>query len=426
MDQYIYWVWLSLAVTPGSDTFAKLLSESQDPYHIYKFDADTLRSLIGARSKDFSALLDKNLDKAEEVLSFCNKKNIGLLVYDDPLYPRSLKYIKNPPVMLYYRGKLPDFNKNFCVSVVGTRWLSAYGRKNSFAISYDLARAGAIIVSGMALGIDGVAHAGAIAAGAPTVALLGSGIDVCYPSQHKKLAREIVKNGAVLTEYPLGTPPEKYNFPIRNRLISGLSGVTFVVEGKERSGAMSTARHAKEQERALYALPGNVGNINSQLTNLLIKNGARLCTCADDIVRDFETSSLGRLNPFELAKPSSVDMFSVLSELEVSAVSAEDSIFKPSSKRKKKDELPNTVSEPDVAHSDEVSAPAFDMSKLEGFDALTVRIYQKIPSEGECKIESLVEDDLSMRIIMKGLLKLEMGRFVTLLPGERVRRNFFS
>ena len=420
MEELIYWIWLSLACTPGSQTFAALLGKFDTAREIYEADDSSIAAVISSRSRDYEALTNKSLEQAERVLDFCTSKNVGILTYSDEGYPASLRDIPTPPVLLYYRGVLPDFSSLFCISVVGTRRLTEYGKKNSFIISYDLARSGATIVSGMAIGIDGVAHAGAIAAGKSTIAVMGSGIDVCYPKEHRPLAREIVKNGCVFTEYPPGARPDRHNFPVRNRIISGLSGVTLVIEGIERSGALFTARHAKEQGRTVYAVPGNVGNPNSEVCNLLLKNGARVCTCADDIVRDFEMSSLGKLNPFELAKKAPVNMAEVLSMLKIACVSMDDPIFKSSRSKARASQ----THRPDDVPSDEkqltasVSAP-----DLSGFDAKALKIYKKIPLGEECAIESLTDAELTMRDVMKGLLKLEMGKFITVLPGEKVRRN---
>ena len=420
MEELIYWIWLSLACTPGSQTFASLLGKFDTAKEIYEADDSSIAALITSRSRDYEALTSKDLEQAQLVLDFCTSKNVGILTYSDERYPDSLRDIPTPPVLLYYRGVLPDFSKLFCISVVGTRRLTEYGKKNSFTIAYDLARAGATIVSGMAIGIDAVAHAGAIASGKATVAVIGSGIDVCYPKEHRPLAREIVKNGCVFTEYPPGTRPEGHNFPVRNRIISGLSKVTLVIEGKERSGALLTARHAKEQGRTVYALPGNVGNPNSEVCNLLLKNGARVCTCADDIVRDFEMSSMGKLNPFELAKNAPVNMHEVLSMLKIACVTKDDPIFRTPRVNKKSIQTQAPQETPATAVDTAQVAQTQDFS---GFDARALKIYKKIPLGQECTIESLADSELTMRDVMKALLKLEMGKFITVLPGEKVRRN---
>ncbi len=420
MNEQILWIWLSLACTPGTENFSKLISEFKTVDAIYALDEYDLKRVIGSKTSDFSVLLDKDTKKAEKVFEYCVRKNIGILKYSDAEYPESLRSISNPPVLLYYRGILPDFESLFCVSVVGTRRLSEYGLKNAFTISRDLASAGATVVSGMALGVDGVAHAGALSGGGITIAVLGSGIDVCYPADHKLLAREIVKNGCVFTEYAPGTKPEKYNFPRRNRIISGLSKATLVIEGRERSGALITARHAESQGRGLYALPGNVGNTNSELTNLLIKNGAKLCSCADDIVRDFEQGSLGRLNPFLLGSLEPVDILSELRKYSVSAVTPNDPVFK---RKRKASENKETKKEKVEAASEKHSADS-KAPVLDGFDKETLEIYKRIPQGEECSIESLVDSELSLRKVMRGLLRLEMGRFVVMLPGEKVKRSF--
>jgi len=268
--------------------------------------------------------------------------------------------------------------------------------------------------------VDGVAHAGALSINGITIAVLGSGIDVCYPKDHKPLAREIVKNGCVLTEYAPGTAPDRNNFPKRNRLISGLSKATLVIEGREKSGALITARYAQKQERVLYALPGNVGNSNSELTNLLIKNGARLCVSADDIIRDLEESSKGILNPFKLPQIEKIDAYEVLKKYSVSALTSNDRVFKRSRKK--------AATVESAENFGKESAPIENNKNedriMDGFDSDALEIYKKIPQNGECSIESLVDSKLSLRKVMKGLLALEMGRFVVMLPGERVKRSF--
>ena len=412
-----YWIWLSMACTPASDTFRKLLSRYTSAKEIFEASREELTGVIGSRSKDIVALSDKDLSAAERTLAYTEKYNIGIVTYADTEYPESLKEIQNPPVLLYYRGVLPDFRSGFFSAVVGTRRLSEYGRRMAFAIGADLASAGAAVVSGMAVGIDGVAMAGALSLGGCVVAVLGSGIDVCYPKAHKTLAKAIVASGGcVLTEYPPKTRPERYNFPKRNRIISGLCAVTAVIEGSEKSGAMITARYAKEQGRAVYALPGNVDNRESRVTNLLIRDGAKLFMSADDIVRDFEEASAGALNPFALAEHKNPEMFSVLREYKISCVTPSDGIFSPKAKLSRPSRKVKV--EESISESDELAEPT-----LEAFDEKTIKVYKSIPTEGECDIESLAEGDVSLRDVMKCLLKLEMGRFVTLTPGERVKRN---
>ena len=477
MDTMVYWIWLSLACSPSGSTFGKLIKEFDGAREIYEAEGRRISSVIGFRNSDRSALEDKSLEEAEKIYHFCRKHNVGLLPYCDERYPQLLREINNPPVLFYYRGTLPDFDRGLNIAVVGTRRLTEYGRKNAFSISYDLASAGATVVSGMALGIDGVAASGAMAAGGRTVAIIGSGIDVCYPSQHLGLAREIVKNGCVMTEFAPGTKPVKHNFPRRNRIISGLCSATLVIEGEETSGALITARCAKEQGRGVYALPGNVGSKTSQLSNLLLQNGAKACTRAEDILRDFEASHKGVINTFRLKEGHVVDMMASLAHFGAEAVCPGDEIFeiprrrpttsqntsvyaaKASDKPKVSSPVKNNNSsygkkETKASASCDFSrgaagdralaknTEADDEYKAEGrsgviikdtpvainppasFDKLALRVYKKIPSKGKCSLESLVDEEMDLRAVMKCLLKLEMGGFIVMLPGEEVSRKF--
>ena len=421
-NDLLYWIWLSLCCSPDTSTFSKLIYDFTDPKEIFEANDKEISRCIGYRNSDRSALLEKNLDKANEVLNFCLKHKVGILTYADPKYPILLRDIKTPPVLLYYRGTLPDFNGKFLVAAVGTRTLSDYGRRNSFKISYDLAAAGAVIVSGMAVGIDGVSLAGALEAGGTTVAVIGSGIDVCYPIQHLTLAREIVKKGCVLTEYAPGTPPNKYNFPKRNRIISGLCSATVVFEGRERSGALITARCAKEQGRAVFALPGNVDTRHGEASNLILKNGGKICTKAEDILEPFIEDFGSNINPFNLPKSFNVNITSVLSKYAVAAVCQGDGIFVPSrafssksAKTKAKENTPPTDEIAITVHEQDISSAGLSRKAMD--------IYKKIPLNGSCSVESLVDDEIGLRDVMKELLKLEINHFVVMLPGEMVSRK---
>ena len=421
MQDLVYWIWLSLALTPGSDTFRKLLDKFDTAEAVYFASEQDIISCIGSRSRDFKSIKDKELTEALRIKDFCETKGVGILTYADNEFPQSLREIDTPPVLLYYRGKLPDFNTACMISMVGTRRLTDYGRKNAFRIGHDLAKVGAYIVSGMALGIDGVSHAGALSAGGINVAFLGSGIDVCYPPQHKRLAREIVKTGCVMTEYAPGSKPDKYNFPRRNRLIAGISAATVAIEGRETSGAIITARYAKKYGKTVYALPGNVDNKTSEVTNLLIKNGAKLITSADDIVRDFEFVYTGIINPFNLTDKIDFNMNDVFAEFEISCVCASDKIFSPPKSKGKKANGKKDKVEDESAQIEAQEAMA--SPEPTGFDKETLRIYKKIPADGECTVDSLADGNDKMPSVMKALLKLEMGGFVVMLPGEKVKRN---
>lgn len=430
MSNKLYWIWLSLAVTAGTETFKKLIGSFSDAEEIFRLNEIELERVLGKRARDIEALSNKSLKEAEEVLNFCESKKVGILLYSDKEYPEAFRKISTPPVLLYYRGTLPDFNSECFVSVVGTRSLSPYGRRNAFSISYDLGVCGATVVSGMARGIDGVAHAGALASGAKTVAFLGCGINVCYPDDHITLAREIVKSGCILTEYPPSTKPYGYNFPIRNRLIAAVSCSTVLIEGKERSGASITASLAKEFGKKVYALPGNVDSDNSTASNNSIQNGARLITDAYDIIEDFEFKYPGKLYLSKAKSRIDADMDKALSLYKVSCVSAADEIFRPSRRAKS-----NSEGAPEVRKEKEAPAPVDNISgaydpeaeykKISevGITGDAMKLYMKIPYESSCSIDDLVDETFGISDVLINLQKLEILGFVTLVSGERVKRK---
>lgn len=426
MDDLVYSIWLSLALTPGKDSFKKLSEFFSCAEDIYHADEDEIAKCIGTRSDDFNALLNKSIENAERILSYCQKKNIGLLSYYDKEFPNSLREIDNPPVLLYYRGVLPDFNSQCFVSVVGTRRLTDYGRRNAFYIGRDLAKCGIKVVSGLAVGIDGVATAGALSTGSSTVAFLGSGINVCYPEGHITLAREIVKNGCVLTEYPPDTKPDGRNFPVRNRLISGVSCASIIIEGGVRSGSMITARNAKKQGRAVYALPGNVDNKTSEVSNILIKNGAKLITSAYDVIKDFEFVYTGKINPFNLDDKFEVRMHDVLSQYKVQCVTHSDKEFRVSGVKKRSEPAVKSIIEEESELESPQQKPAERTEKSfteAGFDKTAFKIYMKIPTEGSVPYSSLCDETNDMRTVMRALFQLDLGNFIEMLPGERVKRK---
>ena len=322
---YLYWIWLSLRFGPGGGGFVEVLEAFGDPYNAYIADGRELAVRLGADSPLVDRLRDKDITEARRIYDFCTARGVSILTYGDIDYPARLKTIQHPPILLYYVGTLPSFNRKLCVAMVGTRRMSEYGKRMAYKISYELASAGAVIVSGMALGCDAVAASGAIAADGQTVAVLGSGIDVVYPRQHLKLMEIITQHGAVMTEYPPGTPPVGAHFPVRNRIISGLCQGTLAVEGNLHSGALLTVGHAIKQGRQVFAIPGNVGESTSEGTNELIRNGASVVLEAGDLLDFYEVTHKEVLNldRYRTAKLHSSLNEEVLLRLGISARLAE-------------------------------------------------------------------------------------------------------
>ncbi len=286
-DGTIYWIWLAERLGAANKHAQELLKRFGSVFEIYRADAEQLTGFDRDGNEKFGVLADKKLDDAERILHVCDKQNIEIIPLDDERYPSRLRQIQDPPIVLYARGLMPQFDRLLCIGVVGTRKMSEYGCHSAYKISYGLASAGVITVSGMALGVDSISACAALAAGGHTVAVLGSGVDRPYPQRHRLLYEELVRRGTVLSEYSPGSAPTRYTFPQRNRIISGLCQGTFIVEGDFDSGAMITARDALVQGRELFALPGNVGSPNSNGTNALIRDGAHPVLRAEDILNEF-------------------------------------------------------------------------------------------------------------------------------------------
>lgn len=287
----IYWHLLNLAPGIGPQKFFSLLERFETVEKIWQANARELGEVLGKGSKTLAKFLDfrDKINLKAEIEKLATKQ-IKLLTWDDEKYPLNLRYIYSPPPVLYYKGDLGLLTKQ-AVAIVGSRKATVYGRKVAEKLSYDLAQNGIVVVSGMARGIDSMAHLGALKAQGATIAVLGCGLDIVYPRENIKLMTEIISKGLVLTEFPPGTPPNAANFPRRNRIISGLSMGIVVVEAAEKSGSLITADLALEQGKDVFAVPGPVGSPYSKGTNQLIKQGAKLVENAEDILEEFNISS---------------------------------------------------------------------------------------------------------------------------------------
>lgn len=254
-----------------------------------------------------------NPDKEFEKLI---KNNINLITILDKDYPKLLKEIYSPPAVLYIRGKLEP-NDEFSLGIVGSRLLSSYGHQAAPEITYNLAKSGLTIISGLAKGIDAIAHRSALKANGRTIAILGSGIDQqsIYPRINKNLADEIVSNGALISEFPIGTQPKAQHFPQRNRIISGLSLGVLLIEASQKSGSLITAKYALEQNRDVFAIPGSIFSQTSSGTNNLIKMGAKLVTEANDILEELNLSLITEFKENREILPDSKEEELILKEL---------------------------------------------------------------------------------------------------------------
>ncbi len=286
--------WLALAITPGLSPRRafELVECFETPGAVLAASRAELR-VAGLEEATADALRDAP-ERARREIRTLAAAGATVVAWGEPGYPERLRHIPEPPLTLAVRGAF-DGADELAVAVVGTRRASEYGRRVAEGLAGGLARAGLTVVSGLAAGIDAAAHRAALAAGGRTIAVLGTGIDLVYPSWHAELAGAIAAAGALVSEFPCGAPPHAHHFPRRNRIISGLSLGTIVVEAAERSGSLITAAYAVEQNRQVYAVPGPVGVARHHGPHRLIQQGARLVTRVEDVVEDLAPALLPRL-----------------------------------------------------------------------------------------------------------------------------------
>lgn len=280
-----YWVWLQQIPELGTGKFHLLLKRFGDPREVYEATDAEIRSaekLIGAKAMHgiLTSRRECDLDAAEKI---CSSGNVSVLTMKDADYPPLLKMIPVPPVVLYLMGKLPD-SKKPALAIVGSRRATAYGYEAARKLAGEMASLDIAVISGLARGIDGMAHRGALEHDGYTLGVLGCGIDIVYPRENEGLFRQMSATGGIMSEYPPGMPPFPGFFPVRNRIISGISDGVLVIEAGRKSGALITVDHALEQGREVFALPGNIDSKTSEGTNHIIQQGAHMVTSAQDIV----------------------------------------------------------------------------------------------------------------------------------------------
>jgi len=278
-----YWLALTSINGLGGNGLQALIDVFGGPRKVFSASFEALCSVPGIGKTIARRIRDyQGWNRQERDLQCCAKANIAIMTRQDPLYPPLLAHIYDAPALLFAKGTLHENEK--CIAVVGSRMASTYGMFVTERLCRELALQGITVVSGMARGIDSAAHRGAISGKGRTLAVLGNGLDIVYPPENLSLSRSIADHGALLTEYPIGTPPRRNNFPARNRIISGIALGVVVVEASERSGSLITARFALEQGREVFAIPGTIDSPGSKGTHKLLKDGAKLVETVDDIL----------------------------------------------------------------------------------------------------------------------------------------------
>ena len=414
----VHWIWL--AHRPKLSDWSKrmLLEHFRDPEEIYYADAATLGQCVELNAEGTESLKDKDLASCQEILEQCSRLNLHILTMQDAAYPGKLKNISDPPLVLYYKGQLPQFDENPVIGVVGTRKASAYGLTAAKRMGYQIAKCGGIVVSGMAYGIDGMAMSGALTAGKETVGVLGCGADIVYPVSNRNLFRDVERYGCIISEFAPGTPPAKWNFPKRNRIISGLSNGVLVVEAPEKSGALITANLALEQGRDVFVVPGNIDQPGFVGSNRLLRDGGTVVSSGWDILSEYEALYPGKIR--EDGDPCHIT--ADLQEAEKVAAQQE----KPQPKVAQKPKLPGNKRDVqkdfkkkaiDKSSSGSYSDVNDLLSRLSGDE----RIVAAALKNGERLVDDVIaETGLSTGRILAVLTMLELKGVIRRLPGKRI------
>ncbi len=432
LETRLFQIWLSLRCRTVNHALQACLEAFGTPYDLYAADDAELESVV-KDEKLLKALKDKDLTQADRILKDCKEKGISILFWQDEAYPLSLKSIADPPLLLYYMGAWQDINRHLCIGVVGSRTAGEYAKAMAYQLSYELAAVGGIVVSGMALGVDAVAAAGALASGGKTIAVLACGVDIAYPSGHATLKRYVEKKGVVISEYPPGTRAQKYYFPARNRIISGLSQGVLVVQAAKGSGALITADYAIRQGRDVFALPGQVGDKDFEGANQLLRDGAVFVQDVTDILKRYELlfADVLQMSKLKIAKATSAVDEAFCRSLEVQCKRVRENV--PTTEERhtipvasvpKVSPVAKTSATPSVM---EERTPPPPPPKHEGdrsesiLATLTDRqreMFEKMPLDKAVDISYMVREGFTVPEVLASMTILASKGLVSLLPGS--------
>jgi len=414
----IHWIWLAHRTGLSDRMKVRVLQHFQDPEDSYYADGESYRHIDGITPEAVQALQDKDLTCAETILETCRREGLHLLTFQDAAYPSKLKNIADPPILLYYKGQLPDFDALPVIGVVGTRKASAYGMQTAKRMGYQIGKCGGIVVSGMAYGIDGMAMSGALTADQITVGVLGCGADLVYPLSNRALFRDVEQYGCILSEFAPGTPPAKWTFPKRNRIISGLSNGVLVVEAPEGSGALITANHALEQGRDVFVVPGNIDQPGFVGSHRLLRDGATLVSSGWDILSEYEALYPDKIHredapSHQRVYPDELKKITEEAEKPVPKVAQKPALPGKNRPLKKILEKKTIDKEPKDAYSDVNTAlPKLSEQEQKIVDAL---------ASGERLVDDVIaETGLSTGKILALLTMLELKGVIKRLPGKRI------
>ena len=391
-----YWVWLAeLPGLKGPSRLA-LLRHFGSPEDIFFADREELLLAEDVPPGQAELALNRDLSAADRILADCQRLGQRILTIQDAEYPQRLRNIFDPPLVLYVKGRMPAVDEEAAIAVVGTRECTPYGVASAERLSQELAASGAVVVTGLAKGVDAAAARGALRAGGTVVGVTGNGLDVYYPWESRDLYDDVAAAGVLLSEYPPGSEPEKHHFPARNRIMSGLSVAALVVEAPERSGALITARLALEQGREVYAVPGPIDAPDSVGCNRLIRDGAGLAAEGWDILRDFQERFPEKLRP-----AGKLPAWTPL----------------PTRRRAEPRRKPEPAPEPE-------KAPALRAVSREGLTDDQIALLGVLEPEGPIQVDDLIESTgIPARRVSSALTMLEIDGCVQQHDGKRYTRT---
>lgn len=409
-DQTIYWVWLQQAIGYASNKILPVLCR-------YTFAEDFYGASIKEKllCADFSlkqrrALENISIQEADAVINRCKKCGIEIVTPNDEAYPERLSDIVNPPAVLYVRGSMEVLNSDLPIAVVGTRNMTVYGKRHTFDFAYGMAKNGVTVISGGALGVDSTAHSGVLQAGGQTVCVLGCGIESGYLRDNKPLRELISKHGALISEYPPDYPASRYTFPARNRIISGLSKGVLVVEAGERSGALITANLALEQNRDVFAVPGDIASPYSKGTNELIKQGAKAVTDFSEVLSEYiSEDTIESVSPQEMRK-AHFDGYSGVKEK------------KPSERKGRGNTTYSKNNSANEIYKESVICKKITREQLTGLSENAQKIMNLFFKEKEMFSDSITElSGLSAGEVSAAVTELEINGFITPSQGRKYK-----
>ena len=413
-----HWIWL--AHRPGLTDYmkAELLRHFSDPEDIYFADQEAFSHIDGMTVDMVRALADKDLAEAEKILADTMKYKLHILTFRDAAYPQRLKHIPDPPMVLYYKGTLPEFDSQPVIGVVGTRKCTPYGLSAAKKLGYEIAQSGGLVVSGLAEGIDAMAMKSALSAGGTVVGVLGCGAEQVYPKVNRWLFQDTERYGCILSEFPPETPPYRWNFPKRNRIISGLSNGVLVVEAPKGSGSLHTARHALEQGRDVFVVPGNLDQPTFEGNNKLLKDGGALVVNGWDILSEYEALYPGKVHQEshrsrQRAYPEELPQLTAENEKIPEKVAQKPVL----PKRKQPEKEKSYKLDVDKNQSSNYSDVNKDLSVLPPEQQAIVKSLQS----GERLVDEVIAElDLPAGKVSSALTMLAIRGIVKKLPGNRV------